>query len=186
MESIFIILVCIYIIGLLMLEPSRLQSLKAIPVQVGFVIVIIIAAFKFPIFSVALLVAFIATRVKLQSVQSVQSSTRDAAKVQTAILSSIMGTGNKDMKYISPIEAKCTKADDLLIKPDPEHEQKHLEQAQKAIEKYVVDDYLSKASNSYMWDETNYNTFPNPLGQQINIQGIDKTVVGYNQGFGFY
>lgn len=51
--------------------------------------------------------------------------------------------------------------------------------AHQALEKYVVDDYLQKAASDGVIPE-NYNKFPNPLGKQYNIQGVEKDIVGYN------
>jgi hypothetical protein len=53
------------------------------------------------------------------------------------------------------------------------------EDAHKALQKYIVDDYLQKASVDGIIPE-NYDVFPNPLGLQYNIQGIEKDIVGFN------
>jgi hypothetical protein len=53
------------------------------------------------------------------------------------------------------------------------------EDAHKALQKYIVDDYLQKASVDAIIPE-NYDVFPNPLGLQYNIQGIEKDIVGFN------
>lgn len=52
-------------------------------------------------------------------------------------------------------------------------------QAHIALQKYVVDDLLQKASDDAILPD-NYDKFPNPLGLQYNIQGIEKDIVGFN------
>jgi hypothetical protein len=76
-----------------------------------------------------------------------------------------------DHRYEAPQEADT----DALEQADK------LQIAHRAIEKYVVDDYLHKASSDGILPE-NYSKFPNALGVQYNIQGIEKDMVGYNIG----
>ena len=51
--------------------------------------------------------------------------------------------------------------------------------AQLAIEKYVVDDLLKKASEDAFIPENRYK-YPALIGGQFNIQGIEKNMTGYN------
>jgi hypothetical protein len=51
--------------------------------------------------------------------------------------------------------------------------------AQKALEKYAVESYMAKAAEDGIIPE-NKDTYLNPLGIQMNIQGIEENVVGYN------
>jgi hypothetical protein len=86
--------------------------------------------------------------------------------------------------YISkPAEAR----EHPLAKPLPQTDQRFKPaeismseaDAHNALQKYVVDDYLEKASADAIIPD-NYNVFPNPLGLQYNIQGIEKDIVGYD------
>ena len=58
-----------------------------------------------------------------------------------------------------------------------------MEGADKALQKYIVDDLLKKAAEDGIIEE-NMNTFPNSMGAtQWNIQGIEKDMVGFNYTF---
>lgn len=78
--------------------------------------------------------------------------------------------------------AKYTQVGEHYESPDDDTDNKGKVLASKAIEKYVVDDYLHKASSDGIIAE-NYSKFPNALGVQYNIQGIEKDMVGYNIGY---
>ena len=71
-----------------------------------------------------------------------------------------------------------TKHDDSTKETFP-HDLPSQDHAHQAIEKYVVEDYLRKASSDGLLSE-NLDKFPNALGEQFNIQGIEKNIVGYN------
>lgn len=71
-----------------------------------------------------------------------------------------------------------TKSDDSIKETFP-RDMPLQDHAHQAIEKYVVEDYLRKASSDGLLSE-NLDKFPNVLGEQFNIQGIEKNIVGYN------
>ena len=75
------------------------------------------------------------------------------------------------------------------VVPEPsevkQHEQVHkAETAHRAIQKYVVDDYLQKAGEDGKIPE-NFDKYPKTLGIQFNIQGIEKDIQGTEGGFPF-
>lgn len=94
------------------------------------------------------------------------TSTSAKANVDATPRSQDAFTAEESKDKGNQIELKPMSAQDLSL-------------AEKALEKYVVDDLLNKASTDGIIAE-NYDKFENPLGQQYNIQGIEKDIVGFN------
>lgn len=142
------------VIGLYLADKEQLGGLRTMPVQIAFVLAIIISAFKYPLLCLGLLIVFVLIRVKTTPipVPTAPTTPKKAEEVKDTYL-------------------------------DWKKKEKQMDDAQKALEKYVVDDYLAKASQSHIWDEKNYNLYPNALGLSYNIQGIQNDIVGFNKDY---
>jgi hypothetical protein len=96
------------------------------------------------------------------------------------ILTLLKYTSDKEMKPLLHVEIPNPIQEDKSRKEHlPEDILKDIPKAQQALEKYVIDDYLKKAAEDGIIKE-NYTKFPNILGNQYNIQGVEKDMMGYN------
>jgi hypothetical protein len=58
-----------------------------------------------------------------------------------------------------------------------------MEDSAKALEKYIVDDFLEKAAEDGIIKD-NFDVYPDPLTQKhMNIQGVENDIVGYTPPF---
>lgn len=197
MESvdIFKIIVLIYIVTVYWISPDYLTFMSHPVYKVLWIITIIVVFMLVDIvLGVLLAIAFIFSILKLNDKTSpVPVSPPTAHAPQPS-----MNTKQKEnaralpQKYVKPVESPATVAaaqhyvsQKLPDKMFANHETSNMhydnDDANTAIQKYVVDDFLRKAADEGIYSHDNYTKFPDPLGQSsYNIQGVEKDIVGYN------
>jgi hypothetical protein len=114
-----------------------------------------------------------------QETKDTQETTQPLPPVKTTPAITHVTEGTSTQKVLSEEHTDNIKPVVTLPQNDMETTGDIVPEAQKAIDRYVVEQLLEKASNDHVIPE-NYQTFVKPLGLQYSIQGIEKDIVGYN------
>ncbi len=156
------IVLLIYVICVMFFNPVHFMWIDTIPIKIALASIVIGVLWIDTTLAILLAICFMLTILKVQSYEIGQQK-EERPKQLTPTREEV---NTKDVHEY--IESKSKRVENT----DPEL-------AKKALEKYEIEKYMAKASEDGILLE-NKDKYLNPLGLQMNIQGIEESIVGYN------